>query len=570
MLSDQLQTLFIQAVKDGTGKELDAIAFEEPKSPEFGDQATNIAMMLSKELGKNPRELAQAIVDALPENDLIDRTDIAGPGFINFWLSEKVFEAAFEDLVEKIQNQSYGRGMKKSEKISVEYSQPNIAKPLGIHHLLSTIIGQSLSNMFEYQQYDVTRTNYIGDWGTQFGKLVYAYKTWGDHDQVEKDPIAELLKLYVHFHEEAEKDETLDDKGRAEFKKLEQGDTENIKLWEWIVEISMSEIQRVYDKLGGVHFDNFHGEAYFKDKTWDSIEDGKKKGLFKEGEEGALLCFFPDEKYVPYMIQKKDGSTLYSTRDLPCIKERDKALGKGKNIYVVDVAQKLYFQQLFETAKLLGYVTKSTPVHVEFGRMSFPDGAMSTRKGKVVLLEDVLDEAEKRALEKIKEHDSKLPDEEQSELAHKIGIGAIKYNVLSQSRTKNYTFDWDIMLSFDGNSAPYLQYAYTRTQSVLRKASSLKLPASSLKLQASEELALLKKLLEYEMQIERSLREYKPNHLCNYLFELAQAFSLFYNNVRILDGSEEEQANRLKLVEAVAYVLKNGLKILGIEVPERM
>jgi arginyl-tRNA synthetase len=430
--------------------------------------------------------------------------------------------------------------------------------------------------MYEYQQYDVTRTNYIGDWGTQFGKLVYAYKEWGDHDQIEKDPIAELLKLYVHFHDEAEKDEALDDKGRAEFKKLEQGDDENIKLWEWIVEISMSEIQRVYDKLGGIHFDNFHGEAYFKDKTWDSIEDGKKKGIFKEGEEGALLCFFPDEKYVPYMIQKKDGSTLYSTRDLPCIKERNKALGKGKNIYVVDVAQKLYFQQLFETARLLDYVTESTPVHVEFGRMSFPDGAMSTRKGKVVLLEDVLDEAEKRALEKIKQHHEgedavpRIPEDEQVELARKIGIGAIKYNVLSQSRMKNYTFDWDIMLSFDGNSAPYLQYAYTRTQSVLRKA---QLPVGTRLiacLREAEELALLKKLLAFEHNIERSLNDYKPNHLCNYLFELAQAFSLFYNNVRILDGAEEEQASRLKLVEAVAYVLKNGLEILGIEVPERM
>ncbi len=569
MISNQLQALFIQAVKDGTGKEIETISFEEPKSSEFGDQATNIALMLSKELGKNPREVAQSIVDALPENDLIDRTDIAGPGFINFWFAEKVFEESFEELIERVESKSYGHLTRGNGKIAItDTSHPNIAKPMGVHHLLSTIIGQAINNLIEANGYERIRDNYLGDWGTQYGKLIVSIKKWGDIEKIKEDPITELLKLYVTFHDEAEKNPGLEDEGRAAFKKLEEGDEEFMELWKWIRQVSIDECEKIWKRLG-VEFDSINGESFYEDKMEEIIKEGIEKGVIIEGNEGALIIEMDDENKPPAIIKKSDGATLYATRDLARIKYWQDELKGDLGINVVDVAQKLYFEQLFESAEKLG-MNKMHHVHVEFGRMSFPEGGMSTRKGKIILLEDVLDEAEKRALEKIKEHNSKLPEEEQVELARKIGISAIKYNVLSQSRTKNYTFDWDIMLSFDGNSAPYLQYAYTRTQSVLRKASSLELQASSLKLQAPEELGLLKKLLAFEAQIERSLTEYKPNHLCNYLFELAQAFSLFYNNVRILDGSEEEQASRLKLVEAVAYVLKNGLEILGIEVPERM
>lgn len=571
MLNTLVKKILDESLKTTAPDSSALLQLETPQDPTHGDFATNVAMMLTKELKKNPRDIAEEFIKNIPENDVIEKEEIAGPGFINIWLADKAYNQAFEELNKLIDQESFGQLTFGKDQIAItDTSHPNIAKPMGVHHLLSTIIGQSINNLLNSCGYKVMRDNYLGDWGTQYGKLTYAIKTWGDMKVIESDPIPELLKLYVKFHEEAEKNEKLEDEGRSFFRKLEQGDDELIKLWEWIRDLSIKHCKKVWKRLGA-EYDIINGESFYEDKMQAIIDYGLEKGVIEEGKEGALIIKMDDENKPPAIIRKKDGGTLYATRDLARIKYWQDELKGNLGINVVDVAQKLYFEQLFESAEKLGF-NKMNHIHIDFGRMSFPEGSMSTRKGKVVLLENVLDEAEKRALEKIKSHNSELPEDEQKELARKIGIGAIKYNVLSQNRQKNYTFDWDVMLSFDGNSAPYLQYAYTRTQSILKKSKKLQTPDSKLQtLSAPEEKSLLKKLLDFEPIIQRSLEHYKPNLLCNYLFELSQAFSLFYNNLRVLDDENPEATQtRLALVKDMAYVLKKGLEILGIEVPDRM
>lgn len=577
MPSTELEKLLKEAIETITGTAPDAIHLESPTDRSHGDLSSNVAMALSKELKKNPRELAEEILKNIPTNDIIAKTEIAGPGFINFLLTDKVYEEAFEELYKLFIQGKLGKlDIGKGKTAISDTSHPNVAKPMGVHHLLSTIIGQSINNLLETAGYKLIKDNYLGDWGTQFGKLIHAIKTWGDMEVIKKDPIPELLKLYVKFHEEAEKDASLEDAGRAEFKKLEEGDANNKELWQWIRDLSYEEFEKIYARLG-VSFDMVNGESFYEDKMQSIIDDGQKKGVIVEGEEGALIIHMDDENKPPAIIRKKDGATLYATRDLARIKYWEDELKGDLGVNVVDIAQKLYFEQLFESAEKMGF-KKMKHVHVHFGRMSFPEGSMSTRKGNVVLLEDVLDEAEKRALANIEEHKSEIPEDEKKELARIIGIGAIKYNVLSQNRNKNYTFLWDQMLSFDGNSAPYLQYAYTRTQSILRKANESTIdsqpPApqqAGSTIGAPEEKELLKKLLNFENSIAASLQDYKPNTLCNYLFELAQSFSVFYNNLRILEAETPEAIQtRLQLTKITAYVLKKGLGLLGIEVPERM
>lgn len=571
MFHKLLEELFSKAVKKIAGKTPFELSFNEPKEKGFGDLATSIALSLSKALGKAPRDIAEGIIKNIPKNELIEKTEIAGPGFVNIWLTDKVYSDAFSELNNKITQESFGKlEIGQGTTVITDTSHPNVAKPMGVHHLLSTIIGQSINNLLSTCGYTLIRDNYIGDWGTQFGKLTYAIKVWGDMDQITADPIPELQKLYVKFHEEAEKDEALEERGREEFKKLEDGDAENRKLWNWIRDLSLVEFEKIWKRLG-VEFDHMNGESFYEDKMPAILKDGLKKKVIVEGEKGSLIIPMDDENTPPCLLQKSDGATTYATRDLARMKYWEKEWKGDIGINVVDVAQKLHFDQIFESAKKLGLKMKN--IHIDFGRMSFPEESMSTRKGNIVLLENVLDEAEKRAYEKIEEHKSELPEEEKRELARKMGIGAVKYNVLSQSRNKNYTFDWDTMLSFEGNSAPYLQYAYTRTQSILKKADGMKLERDSSTLvgMENEEKALLKNLMAFESAIATSLEHYKPNTLCTYLFELSQSFSHFYNNLRILDAEKpEERAARLALVSATAYVLKNGLELLGIEVPERM
>ncbi|MDZ4216851.1 MAG: arginine--tRNA ligase, partial [Candidatus Gracilibacteria bacterium] len=467
MLTEDIKQMLSTTIKKLTGKVPESIHLEPSDNPDHGDFSTNSALTTSKQLknkaplvrgGANeseqgvfssPREVAEELIAALPENDLISKTDIAGPGFINFWLSDKAYREAFSWLNNKIDQNSFGvLDIGKAQTAITDTSHPNVAKPMGVHHLLSTIIGQSINNLLKTCGYTLIKDNYLGDWGTQFGKLTYAIKTWGHMEVIKSDPIPELLKLYVKFHEEAEQNPTLEDQGRMEFKRLEEGNPESRKLLQWIVDLSLTEFQNIYDRLG-VDFDLMNGESFYEDKMESIIKEGVRKGIIVEGEKGALIIPMNDPNKPPAIIRKKDGATLYATRDLARIKYWQDELKGDLGINVVDIAQKLYFEQLFESAQKMGF-TKMKQVHIDFGRMEFPEGGMSTRKGKVVLLEEVLDEAERRAYEKIESHDSELSEQGKHELARIMGIGAIKYNVLSQNRNKNYTFDWNQMLSFEG------------------------------------------------------------------------------------------------------------------------
>jgi arginyl-tRNA synthetase len=567
---EKLAKLLAKAV-EGAFPELKnpSINIEYPSSSDHGDYAANIAMQLSKELGKNPREIAEAVVAKMPKNNLISKTDIAGPGFINFFLSEENLNEEIEAIIKE--EDQYGASSVGAQKnIIVEYSQPNIAKPLGVHHLLSTIIGQSLYNVLNKIGFKAVSINHIGDWGTQFGKLIYAYKQWGDKSVVEADPIPELLKLYVKFHDEAEKDSKIEDNGREEFRKFEEGDKENHELWEWFVAESMKDVQKTYDKLGGIHFDHTQGESFYSDKMADILEDGRKKGIIVDGEQGAWVVNFEDENTPTVPIRKKDGATLYITRDFATIRYRIQTWDPVKILYVVDVAQSLHFKQVFEAARMLG-IAGDQGEHVVFGRMQMKDARMSTRKGNIVLLDEVLDEAKERAGKLIAE---KSPDlENQDEVARVVGIGAIKYNILSQNRTTNITFDWDKILTLDGNSAPYLQYTYARARSILRKADSAEVSDESENKTVIESRTsdLVRFFPKFREQVLNAALEYKPNIISNYLFELAQKFNTFYNSVPVLRApSQEELERRLKIVHAASQILKNGLALLGVEVVEEM
>lgn len=548
---------------------------EEPKGEEFGDYATSIALKLSKEIGKPPRQIAEMIASAICLPDEFSRAELAGSGFINVFFSNDFLHNILGEACEE--EEHFGkRDVGKGRKVLVEYSDPNIAKPLGIHHLLATIIGQSLSNIHTFLGYKVTTINYIGDWGTQFGKLVYALKTWGSQKKIEVNPIPELLKLYVRFHEEAEQNKDLEEKARAEFKKLEEGDKENVKLWQWIRDVSLLDIQKTYDRLGGIHFDLTRGESFYRDHMAPILGKGKKLGIFQKGEEGAWLTFFKNEKYPPFMVQKGDGSTLYSTRDLAVIDER--LAGKPyKVLYVVDRAQMLYFQQLFETARLFGYDT-SLLVHVLFGRMSFPEGRMSTRKGTVILLDEVIDEAILIARKIVEEKNPELPAVEKEEVARKVGIGALKFAVLNQNRERDTKFTWEKMLSLEGESAPYLQYVYARCASILRKAEDKKPQKQSVlateaeyKLKEPEELLLLRLFAKFPDVITQAAEEYQPSHLARYLSKLATHFNLFYDRHPVLKAEGNLRDMRLRLVSATKIILRTGLSLLaGIEAPNRM
>lgn len=573
------------------------VQVEKPKDKSHGDYATGVAFKLAKSINKTPREMVEMIQKNLPALPYIEKIEFAEPGFMNFTLSKTYLRSEIQKILEL--KEHYGSvNLGEGKKAMVEFSSPNIAKPLGVHHLLSTLLGQAIANIMEFCNYHVITANFLGDWGTQFGKLIYAFKNWGDRETVEKDPLNELLKLYVRFHDEAEKDVTLEDKGREEFKKLEEGDEQNRHLWQWIREESIKDLDRLYVKMG-VHFQEYLPESLYEGKTKEIIEEGKAKNVFVEGEKGALVVKFENDEYPPYLIQKADGTTLYATRDIASIKDRIERFHTSKIIYVVDVAQSLHFKQLFATAQKLG-LTESELIHVVFGRMSLPEGKMSTRKGTVILLDELIKEAVERADKVVTEKSLALTDAEKEFITEGVALGAIKYQVLSQNRETNLTFDWDRMLSLEGNTAPYLQYSYARAESILRKAREAA-PASPVQEPAADgihesqtdlftlvaekkgeiengepmdhnsERELARMLVKFPEVIEASAETYKPNLISNYLFELSQAFNSFYQDVQVLNTVKPElRESRLQLVGGFAQVLKNGLRLLGITVFEKM
>ncbi|MBI5753709.1 arginine--tRNA ligase [Candidatus Peregrinibacteria bacterium] len=571
LLKNKLATIFLKAIhKSFPNSDLAEVKIDHPNQENYGDYASGVALQLSKILNLPPREIAEKLVKEIDTDDLIEKVEIAGPGFINFFIKDSFLRYQVE-LVNR-EKDNFGTGeIGKNKNLIVEYSQPNIAKPLGIHHLLSTIIGQSIYNIFNKLGFKAISINHIGDWGTQFGKLIYAYKNWGEKKVIEKNPIDELLKLYVKFHEEAEKNPKLEDEARKEFKDFEDGNKTNRELWEWFVRESLKEIQKTYDLLGGIHFDYTQGESFYEEKMAAIIKDGKKKKVFVKGDEGALVIKYDDPNIPTVPVQKGNGATLYITRDFAALKYRIDTWKPAKIIYVVDVAQTLHFKQLLTAATKLGWY-KGEAEHVAFGRMQFKDSKMSTRKGNIILLDEVLNEAIERAGKIIKEKNPELKN--MDAVARAIGIGAVKYNVLSQNRTTNIVFDWDKMLALDGNSAPYLQYSYARARSILRKAEE-ELSTDGIKedkTQSREKTrALIALFPQYAEFLNLAAQEYKPNVLCNYLYALAQKFNAFYNSVPVLKIADpKDKKERLEIVRASAQILKNGLNLLGVEVVEEM
>jgi arginyl-tRNA synthetase len=544
---------------------------EHPEKKEFGDYSTNLAFLIAKELKKKPSETANQIAKSVEKEKIFEKVEVKEPGFINFFLS---FDFLFNELKKILkEKENYGKSkIGKGKIVVIDYSSPNIAKPFGIGHLRSTIIGQALYNIYKFLGYKVIGDNHLGDWGTQFGKLIFAIKNWGKK-KIEDFSIEELEELYVKFHKEAEKNPQLEEEGRRWFKKLEEGDREARRIWKALVKISLKEFERIY-KLLGVKFDFALGESFYEPMTKEVIEELKEKKIAKESK-GALIIEFPKNEFPPVIIQKSDGTTTYFTRDLATIKYRLKKWNPDLIIYEVGADQKLHFQQLFKTVEILGWAKKTKFVHVAHGLYRTKTGKFSTRRGETVHLEDVLKEAIERAKEIIERSETSrgLTEREKERVSKIVGIGAVKYNDLSQHPSKDIIFDWEKVLNLKGNSAPYLQYTFVRCQSVLRKAKRFQIENFKLKIEKlkKEEIDILREIYKFPEVVQEAAEKFSPNLICNFVFDLAKSYNLFYDLYPILKAEDEKIKNfRLILTKSVAQIIKNSLSLLGISVPQRM
>jgi len=536
-----------------------------PDVPGRGHVATNAAFVWAGVDGKTPAESAEELKKYLEENakDVISKVEIAGGGFLNILFTQSAIQKKFKEIVKE--GNKWGELHEKG-KIIVEYSQPNIAKPMHIGHIRSTIIGDALANVFEFAGNKVIRWNYLGDWGTQFGKVITAYKKWGDDKKIDADPVNELNALYVKFHEEAEHDPKLEDEAREEFKKLEEGDKENRALWKRFRKESVKEFEDAY-KVLGIHFDEWKGESFFEKDMQPLIKKLEKDGIAKESE-GALVVDLEEKGLPPGLIRKSDGATLYLTRDIANLEYRIKKYKPDEILYVVDNGQSLHFEQLFAIAEKLEMKTNAK--HVKFGLVLAEDmKKLSTRAGRHISLSDVINEAVSRAKKIVDEKQPDFPEDERENIAMAVGIGALKYNDLSQNRQSDITFNWDRMLSLEGNSGPYLQYSYTRMASILEKAGRI----SGLKegmLESENDINLILKLAEFPDVIRTVTENYFPHYLANYLYDLAREVNSFYEKEPVLKAEGDLRGARLHLVKACADTLKTGLGLLGIGVVERM
>ncbi len=551
------------------------IVLEHPASLDFGDYSTNIALIAAKLQGKPPQSLAKEIVQtwqAIGFPDFVEKIEVADPGFINIWLKIDSLSKKLNEVLEA--KEKYGSSkLGIGQTLVIDYSAPNIAKPFGIGHLRSTNIGQALYNLFSFTGWKVIGDNHLGDWGTQFGNLIVQIKKAEREGLSLKElTVADLEKLYVQFHKEAIEHPELEEEARAWFKRLEDGDEEARRIWQACIEISLKEFNRIYELLG-VKIDYAYGESFYLDKMGAVLEDCQKKGLLKKSQ-GAQVVEIPGMK-VPAMLVKSDGATTYLLRDLATIKFRKETWQPDLYLYEVGADQALHFSQVFAVASLLSYGQKDQFVHVAHGLIRWPTGKFSTRRGLTIHLEEVLNEAISRAKEIMKKAGvtKDLSAEEQAEVAQAVGIGGIKYNDLKQNPRTDIVFDWGQILTLSGNSGPYLQYTFARTQSIIRKS---QIPSTKFQINpkfqvsnlSNEEQVLLRTFYKFPEAVIEATKTYSPNLLCNFLFDLAQKFNLFYDKERII-GSENESF-RLQLTAVVGQILKNGLRLLGIEALERM
>ena len=535
---------------------------EVPKYAEQGDLAFP-AFSLAKVLRKAPQAIAQEIVEAVSDEH-ISKAEAMGP-YANFFLSKGKFaDETLHTVLE--QREDYGNfDFGQGRNVVVDMSSPNIAKPMSMGHLRSTVIGNAIVNLEKKVGYNPIKVNHLGDWGTQFGKLIVAYKKWGTKEAVEQEPIAELLRLYVKFHDEAERDSSLEDEGRAWFKKLEDGDAEAEELWNWFKSESLKEFNRIYDVLG-ITFDSYNGEAFYNDKMDPIVEYLETNGITTI-DRGATVVHLDKYDLPPALIKKSDGATLYMTRDLAAAHYRKETYDFAKNIYVVGNEQAHHFKQLKAVLNEMGRDWQENMIHIGFGLITLGGKKLSTRKGKIVLLEEVLSEAVELALKQIEAKNPNLPNKE--EVAKQVGVGAVIFHDLKNDRTNSFDFNLEEVVQFEGETGPYVQYTRARAMSILRKAGVSVDLSQALELEDDYAWEVLKQIENYPNIVKYAESKFEPSVISKYVISLAQAFNKYYANSRILQEDEGLNA-RLALVEATAVILKQGLAILGVESPDEM
>lgn len=549
-------------------KELESY-IEIPKDTQNGDYAFP-CFRLAKELRKAPQQIANEIKEKMEiDNNIIEKVEIVG-GYLNFYIQkQKIIKEVLEEIAKK---EEYGRTkIGEGKNVVIDYSSPNIAKPFHIGHLRSTVIGGALYNIYQYLGYHTIGINHLGDYGTQFGKLIEGYKLWGEEYEIEKDPIHELTKIYIRINQACKEDEKVLERCRENFKKLEEGDEYCIQIWEKFKTLSLQEFQKVYDLLGS-HFDSWNGEAFYSDKMAEVIGILEKTGKIIESQGARIINLEEQGIDTPCIIEKSNGSTTYATRDLAAILYRARTYDYDKSIYLTSYEQVLHFKQVFEVAKLLGLDEKYVQglKHISFGMVLLPTGKMSTREGNIIKLEDLLNESIQRAGEIIEEKNPTLENKE--EVAKKVGIGAIIFNDLANSRIKDEIFDWDQILNFQGETGPYIQYTYVRTKSVLEKVGQVpKIETiNKQKLEDSYSQNIIKIMYGFEDTLQQVTKKEEPSILARYLIDLAKAYSVFYNENKIITEDKELQDARIYLTYGVGKVLKIGAGLLGIQMPDKM
>ena len=538
---------------------------EIPPDEKLGDYAFP-CFVLTKKLKKTPNQIAGELALRLKATELIQEIYSIGP-YVNFKVDKsKLAEFVLTQIFE--QDTDYGSDeIGKGKTIVIDFSSPNIAKPFGIGHLRTTVIGHALYHIFKKLGFKVVRINHLGDWGTQFGKVILAYQMWGDEKEFLKDPISTLYDLYVRFHREAEEEPKLDEEARVWFKKLEDGDKEASELWKKFRDYSLQEFNRVYEMLG-IEFDFYPGESFYNKFMDQTVEQIKAKGL-AEISQDALIVKLEQYDLPACLLKKKDEATLYATRDIAAAIYRYNTYHFYKSLYVVGNAQRLHFQQVFKVLELMGYKWATDCVHVDFGWIKFKQVMMASRKGNIILLEDVLNKSIQLARKIIEEKNPDLENKE--EVAKDVGIGAVIFADLSTRRNKDIDFDWDQVLSFDGETAPYVQYTHARLYSLMRKYGKPVHQEIDYKVFSTDEESILIKLLEdFPRRVRFAAEGYEPAFICSFLIDLCSTFNRFYQKHRVITDDERSSSARMFLVKTIQVTVKSGLSLLGIKAPERM
>lgn len=540
-------------------------SIEIPPRPEMGDYAFP-CFRLAKVMRKAPNMIAADIKDQIGDVDFIERIDVAG-AYLNFYIKKDIF---VKTMIEAANSENFGGSdLGKDQTICIDYSSPNVAKNFHVGHLRTTIIGNSLYKIHSKLGYNVVRINHLGDWGTQFGKLIVAYKAWGSKEAVEKDGISELMKLYVKFHEEADKKPELVDEARAWFNKMENGDEEALSIWQWFKDISLVEYKRTYNLLG-MDFDYYLGESFYRDKCQAVVDRIKDAGLLKESE-GAMIVDLSDYDMAPCIITKKDGSSIYATRDLAAIFYRKETYKFSKCLYVTGQEQKLHFAQVFKVVELLGNEwAKDQLIHIPYGLVSLEGAKLSTRSGNIIYAEDILKDAIEKSLEIITEKSPNLPNKE--DVAKKVGVGAVLFNDLYNQRIKDVSFSWDKVLNFDGETGPYVQYTHARCCSVVRMAETFDpaAPVDYSLITEQDAIELLKEINRFPDVVKDAADKYEPSIVARFAVDVAQAFNKFYNSTRINVDDAALKNARVMLTYLTKNTISEALNLLGIEAPEAM